>query len=284
MTDLTGASELARRVFALDPAWLNNDMTIAELAWIFSSSDTKGWHTNGWTARGDTVAFAKHQPPNYLSWLVHPRHPELIDEVLDWFEALVDEDVLNTDVRSTNPVGIETLERRGYQHDPTLPWGYLNARTLDAIEEPVLPDGYRLTTMAEHGEVHTRAEAHRIVWDPSKVTDERYERVMNTWPYRPDLDFLVVADGGEITATALGWYDEGTRTMEYEPVGTHPDHRRKGLGRAVNLFGLHKAKAAGATRALVGCRGDDEWPIPRQLYWSVGFEVFLTELRYVKRR
>jgi hypothetical protein len=39
----------------------------------------------------------------------------------------------------------------------------------------------------------------------------------------------------------------------------------------VNLFALQRLREEGATLALVACRGDDAYPIPRRLYESVGF-------------
>jgi hypothetical protein len=43
-------------------------------------------------------------------------------------------------------------------------------------------------------------------------------------------------------------YDEA---HDLEPVGTHADHRRRGLARAVNLAGLALLRRLGAIDALV---------------------------------
>ena len=40
---------------------------------------------------------------------------------------------------------------------------------------------------------------------------------------------------------------------------------------------------AGATQAIVGCRGDANYPIPKKLYRSVGFRELSRELRYIKK-
>ena len=69
---------------------------------------------------------------------------------------------------------------------------------------------------------------------------------------------------------------------ELEPVGTDPRFRRRGLGRAVNLFGLERLREVGARAAIVGCRGDDGHPAPRRLYESVGFTELSRNVRYVK--
>ncbi len=53
-----------------------------------------------------------------------------------------------------------------------------------------------------------------------------------------------------------------------EPVGTHPDHQRRGLGRVVVREGLRRLATLGATVAYVGCA--DSKPAGC-LYRSVGF-------------
>ena len=67
---------------------------------------------------------------------------------------------------------------------------------------------------------------------------------------------------------------------ELEPVGTHADHRRLGLGRAVGLYALQRLRDLGATKAIVACRGDEAYPIPCKLYESIGFREVSRQLAY----
>jgi ribosomal protein S18 acetylase RimI-like enzyme len=124
---------------------------------------------------------------------------------------------------------------------------------------------------------------HQAAWNSKRVTEESYAHLMRTWPYRDNLDFVVEAPDGTLAASAIGWYDEENCTGEFEPVGTHPDYRQKGIGRALMLFGCERFRDAGATRAIVGCRGDDDYPIPKRLYQSVGFREISRDLPFVKR-
>ncbi len=50
-----------------------------------------------------------------------------------------------------------------------------------------------------------------------------------------------VADG-ELVAFCTLWLDPVTRTGYFEPCGTDPDHQRKGLGKAVMLEAMRRAK------------------------------------------
>ena len=114
------------------------------------------------------------------------------------------------------------------------------------------------------------------------MTVERYEGVMATPPYSPDLDCVVAGPAGELVASALGWFDPDLALGELEPVGTRAGYRRRGLARAVNLFALQRLRDAGAREAIVACRGDDDYPIPKQLYESVGFRELSRQIPYIK--
>jgi hypothetical protein len=52
----------------------------------------------------------------------------------------------------------------------------------------------------------------------------------------------------------------------------------------VNLFALQRLRSAGATEAIVACRGDDDYPIPKRLYESVGFREISRQIPYIKPR
>ena len=63
-------------------------------------------------------------------------------------------------------------------------------------------------------------------------------------------------------------YDEANRRALFEPVSTHPSHRRKGLAQALMFEGLHRAKALGAAEITV--ETGDAAPA-NALYNSIGF-------------
>ena len=98
--------------------------------------------------------------------------------------------------------------------------------------------------------------------------------------YRADLDCVVIAPDGSVAAYTLAWLDALNGVGELEPVGTHVDHQRRGLGRAVNVYALHRLREEGATSALVACRGDEAYPAPCKLYESVGFREWSRYLAF----
>ncbi|MGH3305935.1 MAG: GNAT family N-acetyltransferase, partial [Streptosporangiaceae bacterium] len=145
------------------------------------------------------------------------------------------------------------------------------------------PDGFRFRTADEAGP-RAAVRAHVDAWAPSAYTAESYEGVRRTAGYRGDLHVLVQAPDGTMAASTIMWLDEANKTAEFEPVGTHPDYRRLGLGRAMLLHGMHLARAAGATHATVACPGAPGHPRARGLYHSVGFRELTRDAPLIKTK
>jgi GNAT superfamily N-acetyltransferase len=100
--------------------------------------------------------------------------------------------------------------------------------------------------------------------------------------YRSDLHLLVEAPDGTMASSTIMWLDEANKTAEFEPVGTHPDYRRQGLGSAMLLHGMRLARDAGATHMTVACYGAPGLPAARGLYYGVGFRPFTRDLPLIK--
>ena len=145
----------------------------------------------------------------------------------------------------------------------------------------MLPKGFRFLA-AEDVSVADVVKAHRDAWYPSRFTEVAFERVRRTWPYRADLHVLIEAPDGTLAATAIVWLDDSTRTAEFEPVGTHRDFRRRGLGTPLQLHGMRLARAAGADRMLVACLGAPGRPAARNMYYGVGFRELSRDLPQIK--
>jgi ribosomal protein S18 acetylase RimI-like enzyme len=254
---------LAQELWRDDPRDVQH--TYGQIAWWSANIPHGETEARLWFEAGRLVGWGWITAGTELEFQVRPTHRDLLDEILEW--AQPDELM----VRSDNEDAIRRIQTHGrLVHHPDAPWIRLNARALDDLPEPVVPDGYRVRTVGE-ADFASRAAAHRSAFHPSRFRDEVYEFVRSTPAYRQDLDCVVEAPDGSIAAYTLAWLDDGNRVGELEPVGTHEDHRRRGLGRAVNLFALRRLRDEGATTALVACRGDAAYPIPCKLYESVGF-------------
>ena len=70
--------------------------------------------------------------------------------------------------------------------------------------------------------------------------------------YRRDLDVVAIAPDGSIAAFCTLWYDDVTRSGYFEPVGTTPEHRRRGLGKAVMVEAMRRVRRMGSVQVVVG--------------------------------
>ena len=140
---------------------------------------------------------------------------------------------------------------------------------------------FRFRTAEEVGP-QAAVQAHLDAWAPSTYTAERYECVRQTAAYRGDLHILVEAPDGTMAASTIMWLDRVNKTAEFEPVGTHRDYRRLGLGSAMLLHGMHLARAAGANHVTVACLGAPGHPEARGLYYSVGFRELSRDAPLIK--
>lgn len=86
--------------------------------------------------------------------------------------------------------------------------------------------------------------------------------------FRRELDLVVEAPDGTLAAYVGIPYDPVNRCGIFEPVCTHPDHRRRGLAAALMQEGLRRLRAIGAVEATVDT--GDRIPANR-FYDSLGF-------------
>ncbi|MDQ3249074.1 MAG: GNAT family N-acetyltransferase, partial [Chloroflexota bacterium] len=116
-----------------------------------------------------------------------------------------------------------------------------------------------------------RVELHRRVWHPSRVTLQSYTEMRQVVGYDPELDLVMEAPDGTFAAYCVCWIDQQNGLGLFEPVGTHPDFRQQGLGKALLTEGLRRLHARGAGTALVTTGGSNA--AARRLYEGVGFSV-----------
>jgi len=165
----------------------------------------------------------------------------------------------------------EILQKRGY-----LRQGQTEFQRRRSLEQPITPvstpPGYTIRCLGDEKELPLRSWASWKAFHPNEPEIayqgwDWYVNVQRAPLYRRDLDLVAAAPDGEIAAFCTIWFDESSRSAAFEPVGTHPDHQRKGLGKALMTEGLRRVCDLGATLAVVGSYSE----AAGALYASVGF-------------
>ncbi|HZD68043.1 MAG TPA: GNAT family N-acetyltransferase [Actinomycetes bacterium] len=285
-----GVGDLRRMQAAVAGAFASTSLRVGDLAWLARDHthrelalDIRIWEGDegrllGWTFYRSNGGFLVFVAPGCGD-------DALVDEML----AVIDEAARTSVAAGDAPVSLHTygidtvrsaedrllaaaLRRRGFEADRS--GGVLSRRLDHQLREPTLPRGYRLAAVRTSEQVVGRVTAQRAAFAPSGLTLERYERVRRTWPYRPDLDRIVTTAAGVVVAFCTAWIDEENAAGLLEPVGTHPAHQRRGLGKAVCLDALRALRDAGARTAQVAYESD----AAHALYRAVGFERGWQEL------
>ena len=275
--DLDPLYRFVQRIWSLGSRW-----HLGGLAWNLGQEPAgrPDWAMALWEAAGEVAGWGWLAQPNRLTLLVDPARPELAEEVLDWADSLAS-GPLTVTVLDTESHLVAALDRRGYRADRSGPFFLAHHRSLaDLPPVPPLPTGLTVRPVRGAADLARRVAVHRDVWHPSTVTDERYAALVERWPYRPEFDLVAEDPDGDFVAYCLGWYDEVNRVGEFEPVGTITAHRRQGLARAVGIAALRAFRDAGGETAIVYSRGDDAYPVPRQVYPALGFTPHARTVRY----
>ncbi len=267
-----------------------------ELCWPVYRWDYWRWHVNENIFRFDLSAavFLWEAADGRMAAVVHPEGPgETFLQVHPaWRSAELEVammSVAETQYAVTQADGCQRLviwahqgdalrqnllQRRGYvkgEHSE-----FQRRRCLDtAIPEFQPPAGYTLRALGDENELPARSWLSWKAFHPDEP-DERYEgwewyrNVQRAPLYRRDLDLVAVAPDGELAAFCTLWFDDVTRTAAFEPVGTHPAHQQRGLGKALMAEGLRRVRHLGATLCAVGSYS----VAAGALYASLGFTEY----------
>lgn len=213
----------------------------------------------------------------------HPNHLDLLPEMLDYAEehlAHPDNGQLFIFADPEDRGLVSLIEKRGFIGNPDWP---ANESEFDLLQQalppaPTLPEGFRLQSMADDNDMVKRCEifgrgfnhSDPLEW-PSVLSYEQLQKVPD---YRPEQDIIVTTPDGQFVAFSLIWYDAPNKLASLEPVGTHPDFRRRGLAREAIYEGMRRVKKLGAEKVIVGS--------DQQFYKSIGFEVCERRIRFDK--
>jgi mycothiol synthase len=267
-----------------------------EYSWSLLRWDYWVWHANLnifhfnleevihlWEADGQIVGMLNPDGNGEAFFQVHPayRSEELLCEMLDVAEVKLpnhkagDTHDLLAWVNAEDVLHKDVLTRRGYVRSKFLAEHMGRLSFSKPIPDSVPQSGYIVRALDDETELPSRSWLSWKVFHPDEPDEkyqgwEWYKNVQRVPIYRRDLDIVAVALHGELAAFCTVWFDDITRIAVFEPVGTHPAHQKRGLGRAVMSEGLRRAQKLGATLATVSSYSTGA----HALYNSMGFTEF----------
>lgn len=231
------------------------------------------------TAEGRIVGAAHTEgEAGYAHLQIHPDYrPELESAMIAWAEAelaAVEADgtrQLTFFVQDYDAPRQRLLRERGYTRQES---GGVHRRLYPGerpLPAPTLAEGYILRTVG----ADDPQDGDRMAALLNAAFNRDFHRgadflafARNAPCFRRDLHLVAQTPDGVFAAHVGATYDEANRRGLFEPVCTHPAHRRHGLAQALMFEGLRRLKALGAVQVTVET-GDA--PAANALYESVGF-------------
>lgn len=227
--------------------------------------------------RGRIVAVALHEGGRQLHPHVHPGQRQLMDRIVEWSEANAasrGDDRVFLHVWDADLVLRRVAAAHGYTE--TENWEVARRTRLGPwhIPESALPDGYVMRPTLG-GDVDDEAVAVLLNAAFGRTfhhAEEHRAFAVNAPSFRRELDLVATAPDGSLAAYAAVCWDDVNRHAVFEPVCTHPDHRQRGLAKALMLEGMRRARDLGA--ATIGVETGDLDPA-NALYAALPFaEVY----------
>ncbi len=173
------------------------------------------------------------------------------------------------------------LEERGYIKQ--LDWyEYQNINYLEESHvDAELPSGFKYVSMKDGIDWRDKCRVQQLAFN-SKISSDMEEPTLDdSIYYNKELD-LFTANDHKLTSFCTVWVDLNNKLAKIEPVGTHPDYRRRSLGRCVIEEGLRRAKKLGAEVAYVDAGGENR----EAFYKSAGFlplDINRPWFKYIKK-
>ncbi len=222
------------------------------------------------------VTVLEDSPYSYLN--IHPDYdylaPEIILEMEKERVAIPSTDdsdprivflVEADDKRQT-----EVLQNLGYEDLGT--YEHNRIRPLNSpIPDYGLPNGYsvRQVVLPEEYDKYRQVLSSVFSHCGRYMTEAAVKKYSEASFWHEDLDLVAVAPDGSFAAFTTVRVDPASRIAEFEPVGTHPDHRKLGLARAVILEGLRRLLRYNPTLVCIPGAAANEGAT--RLYDSLGF-------------
>ena len=184
---------------------------------------------------------------------------------------------------------IALLERNGFV--PTRYFFRMVRWLNEPMSEPQFPQGFQLYEAQLGKDDRAWVEMFNQTfidhWNHHDMTLEQYQFYLNNPDFRPELHLVAVAPDGTFAAFCYchihqdNNFRNGSKNGWIHILGTRRGFRKRGLGRAILLSGLHRLKAAGMETAKLGVDADNPSGA-LGFYESVGFSTQRTIIVYVK--
>jgi GNAT superfamily N-acetyltransferase len=203
---------------------------------------------------GELAAAVLFESDQDAAVILDPGQPGLFVAMLAWAEAHYATkgvtDKLSIEVMESNTVLGQAIQARGY----TSLFGHYIHREKqlgdDHVESVSLPPGFVLKPIETLEDMKRFHVAVKAVFD-FQDSVEVYQIVQQAPSFVAELDLIGLSETGEVAAFCTAWLDKENSVAEFEPVGTAPGYRKRGLAAALLAEASNRLRSLGCKKAIV---------------------------------
>lgn len=242
-----------------------------------------------WEYQSKIVAVSIVKPSGECWIHIHPDHLASEREIVLWIEGQRKKTKKSPDdevkyyfvVEEHDTKRISMLEEIGFEKSSIE--GVSQVHPFDKpIPEYQLPEGYSVRNAVIMDEWERYRKLQMSVFTHIKDMGKNLLETYSTASfYIAELDVVAVDPDGNLAAFCTGRFDHVSKIAELEPVGTHPDHRKKGLAKAVILECLKRLQKYNPIAVIILGAAASEGA--NRLYESVGFENKGVRYHWIKK-
>ena len=209
-----------------------------------------------WEAKtGELAGAVLFENTHGAALVCDPGRRELAEAMLAWAEEHYAHRggatrALTIEATASNSSLEQLLRSRGYAKPQA---HYIRREKPLANSQPErvpLPDGFTVKSIEDVAELRAFHKAVEVVFNFQDSVDV-YHILQQAPSYVPELDLILLSPEGEVASFCTIWLDRESGLAEFEPVGTVPKYRKRGLGTALLTEASNRLRSAGCRTATV---------------------------------
>ena len=262
-SDLQTIGDLLRQTYSQEPCWNSWSFALYDIWAQRKLGDQAVFGITDWQQdihlweddQTSLVGAAVFRDPAFVKLIMLPKHRDLMAPMLDWVESRFQEKQiadkqLTIETIETNPFLENLLASRGYEKDS----GYYIFRekelTRSEKEPVILPPGFTIQHIQTAEDLKKFHRGTEIVFNFPDNPDV-YQILRQAPSFVPELDLILLSPQGEIASFGSVWFDQTLSLAEFEPVGTMPEFRKLGLGKALITEACNRLRVLGCEKVTV---------------------------------
>ncbi len=196
--------------------------------------------------------FISENGKEYFELQIHPEYRFIEEEMLEW---VIDnwsrkKNQIVTNIYAHDTSRNKLLVKYKFECQGVVGVDY-RYHTKNYIKNIDMENGFHIESFSESYDYENRIESERLTFARDSLNREWFETKAIAPGYSSDWDLAVVSPNGKVVSFCLAWLDKENGIAEIDPVGTHPDYRKRGFAKALLIGCFIRLNQNGITKAQI---------------------------------